>query len=81
MRVDLALSIWPGSSVTSYATMPASKATLSKVIAGPPGVEIGSDYYKPLRDAFEHRKASKGRNKVVRWTGRRNRSSVAVVST
>ena len=37
-----------------------------KVIAGPPGIEIGSDYYKPLRDAFQRRKASKGRNKVVR---------------
>jgi hypothetical protein len=23
-----------------------------KVIAGPPGVEVGSDYYRPLRDAF-----------------------------
>jgi hypothetical protein len=37
-----------------------------KVIAGSPGIEIGSDYYKPIRDAFERRKASKGRNKVVR---------------
>jgi hypothetical protein len=40
--------------------------TRCKVVAGPPRVEIGSDYYKPLRDAFEHRKSSKRRNKVVR---------------
>lgn len=31
-----------------------------KVIAGPPGIEIGSDYYKTLHDAFEHGKARKG---------------------
>lgn len=40
-----------------------------KVVAGPPGSKVGSDYYKPLRNAFERRKASKA-SKVARHTKR-----------
>ena len=49
-----------------------------KVVAGPPGIEIGADYYKPLRDAVERRKAKikpksrKTRNKVPNYTVKAN---------
>ena len=45
-----------------------------KVVAGPPGIEIGSDYYKPLRDAFGRRKvkAKAKRNKIPNYTVKAN---------
>jgi len=51
-----------------------------KVVAGPPGTEIRTDYYKPLRDAFERRKANAagkatrrgGRNLIPNYTIKAN---------
>ena len=35
------------------------------VIAGPPGIEIGADYYRPIRDAFDARKNPRKRKRQV----------------
>lgn len=45
-----------------------------KVVAGPPGIEIGSDYYKLLRGAFGRRKvkAKAKRNKIPNYTVKAN---------
>jgi hypothetical protein len=51
-----------------------------KVAAGPPGIKIGSEYYKPLRDAIERCKAKATReaackaqrNKIPNYTVKAN---------
>jgi hypothetical protein len=50
-----------------------------KVVAGPPGLEIGSDYYVPLGDAFvereDRRQAKKSELRIPHYVIRKGRGS------
>jgi hypothetical protein len=39
--------------------------TVWRIVAGPPGIEIGADYYKSIRDAFGARKNPRKRKRQV----------------